>query len=132
MLRPRKGHRKVTLICPPELLPVLHQQLEHQQAKKEQAGDTWEDWGLVFSQRNGRPLDRTEDWKAWKALLQEAGVRDGRLHDARHTAGSLLAAQGVYIRVIQEILGHARVTTTQRYTNSQELHQTGEFLQVAC
>ncbi|MFC9972082.1 tyrosine-type recombinase/integrase [Spirillospora sp. NPDC127200] len=54
--------------------------------------------------------------KAWKALLQRAGVHDGRLHDARHTAGSLLAAQGVHIQVIQEILGHARVTTTERYT----------------
>ncbi|MEV5413604.1 tyrosine-type recombinase/integrase [Thermopolyspora sp. NPDC052614] len=40
-----------------------------------------------------------------------------RLHDARHTAGSLLVEQGVHIRVVQEILGHARVTTTQRYTH---------------
>jgi integrase len=62
---------------------------------------------MVLCQTNGKPLDRAEGWKAWKALLREAGVRDGRLHDARHTAGSLLVEQGVHIRVVQEILGHA-------------------------
>lgn len=116
VFRPRKGKRKVVLHCPPELLPMLREHFQQQQVEKERAGAAWEDWGLVFCQRNGRPLDRTEDWKAWKALLKRAGVHDGRLHDARHTAGSLLAAQGVHIRVIQDILGHARVTTTERYT----------------
>ncbi|GAA4059940.1 site-specific integrase [Actinomadura miaoliensis] len=115
VFRPRKGRRKVPLMCPPELLPKLREHAEQQKAERERA-EEWEDWGLVFCQRNGRPLDRTEDWKAWKALLRRAGVHDGRLHDARHTAGALLAAQGIHIRVIQDILGHARVTTTERYT----------------
>ncbi|MFB9676644.1 tyrosine-type recombinase/integrase [Streptosporangium vulgare] len=65
--------------------------------------------------RHGRPMERSEDYEAWKALLKRAGVRDARLHDARHTAGTLLVEQGVHIRVVQEILGHARVTTTERY-----------------
>jgi site-specific recombinase XerD len=81
------------------------------------AGNAWEDNDLVFCQANGRPFSRTEDWKSWKALLRKADVHDGRLHDARHTAGTLLIEQGVHIRVVQEILGHARVTTTERYTH---------------
>jgi site-specific recombinase XerD len=44
----------------------------------------------------------------------------------------LLIEQGVHIRAVQEILGHTRVTTTERYTNSRELHQTGEKPLVAC
>jgi integrase len=48
---------------------------------------------------------RTEDWREWKAILKKAGVRDGRLHDARHTAATLLIEQGVHIRVVQEC-GH--------------------------
>ncbi|GAA4198496.1 hypothetical protein GCM10023074_27450 [Microbispora amethystogenes] len=62
-------------------------------------------------------MERSEDYKMWKALLRQAGVREARLHDARHTAGTLLVEQGVHIRVVQEILGHARVTTTERYTH---------------
>ncbi|GAB2477504.1 tyrosine-type recombinase/integrase [Streptosporangium sandarakinum] len=42
---------------------------------------------------------------------------EARLHDARHTAGTLLVERGVHIRVVQEILGHARVTMTERYTH---------------
>jgi site-specific recombinase XerD len=52
-----------------------------------------------------------------KTLLKQAGVRDARVHDARHTAATLLIEQGVHIRVVQEVLGHIRVTTTERYTH---------------
>ena len=52
----------------------------------------------------------------WKAILKQARVRDVRVHDARHTAATLLIEQGVHIRVVQEVLGHTRVTTTERYT----------------
>ncbi len=44
-------------------------------------------------------MGRSEDYKIWKALLKQAGVREARLHDARHTAGTLLIEQGVHIRV---------------------------------
>ncbi|MEU8194403.1 tyrosine-type recombinase/integrase [Microbispora amethystogenes] len=81
------------------------------------AGELWEDHDLLFPTRRGRPMERSEDYKMWKALLRQAGVREARLHDARHTAGTLLVEQGVHIRVVQEILGHARVTTTERYTH---------------
>ena len=77
VFRPWKGKRKMTLQCPAELLPELQRQFEEQQDEKLAAGDDWEDWDLVFCQPNGRPLDRTEDWKAWKALLAKAGVHDG-------------------------------------------------------
>jgi hypothetical protein len=49
--------------------------------------------------------------------LSRAGVRDVRVHDGRHTAGTLLVDQGVHIRVIQEILGHSDVRVTERYTH---------------
>ena len=116
MFRRRKGKSELTLQCPPELLLVLEAHRKAQNAERLRAKH-WEDNDLVFCQPNGKPYSRTEDWKAWKALLKTAGVRDGRLHDARHTAGSLLVEQGVHIRVVQEILGHARVTTTEKYTH---------------
>lgn len=115
--RPRKGKKRLTLQCPPELLPILKAHRKAQNAERLKAGDKWEDWDLVFCLRNGRPNTRTEDWREWKTILREANVRDARLHDARHTCGTLLVEQGVHIRVVQEILGHARVTTTERYTH---------------
>ncbi|RJL22138.1 site-specific integrase [Bailinhaonella thermotolerans] len=117
VFRPRKGRRKLTVQCPPELLPLLREHKEAQDADRSRMGDRWHDYGLVFPTRYGTPVERTDDWREWKALLKKAGVRDARLHDARHTAGTLLVEQGVHIRVVQEILGHARVTTTERYTH---------------
>ena len=81
------------------------------------AGSSWTDHDLVFATRRGGPIERTEDWRVWKAILAQAQVRDARVHDARHTAATLLIEQGVHIRVVQEVLGHTRVTTTERYTH---------------
>lgn len=47
----------------------------------------------------------------------QAQVREARVHDARHTAATLLIEKGVHIHVVQEVLGHTRVTTTERYTH---------------
>jgi integrase len=76
------------------------------------AANVWEDGGFVFCQPNGRPIDARRDWQDWKELLQAAGVRDARLHDARHTAATLLLAQGVPARVVMEILGHSQISLT--------------------
>ncbi len=69
--------------------------------------------------RAGRwPIDPHDDWDEWKALLAEAGItKDARLHDARHTSGTLLGEQHVDLHVIQRILGHAQVSTTRIYTD---------------
>jgi len=46
-----------------------------------------------------------------------AGIRTARVHDARHTAATLLLEQGIGIRVVQQILGHSQLSQTQRYTH---------------
>src|SRR3954468_7318056 len=75
-------------------------------------GAEWVDLDLVFAQPNGKAIERKSDWRAWKALLQEAGVRAVRLHDGRHTAATLLLSEGVHPRVVMEVLGHAQMRTT--------------------
>jgi integrase len=58
-------------------------------------------------------IDPQRDWTEWKVLLREAGVRDARLHDARHTAATLLLTQGVDVRVAMAILGHSSSQLTR-------------------
>jgi integrase len=117
VFRQRKGKSKLTLQCPPPVLDLLREHRKRQAAERLRAGDAWTDHDLVFTTRHGGPIERTEDWRSWKNILRQAGVRDARVHDARHTAATLLIAQGVHIRVVQEVLGHTRVTTTERYTH---------------
>jgi integrase len=74
------------------------------------------DWLLERERR--RLIERKSDWHAWKTLLREAGVREVRLHDGRHTAATLLLSAGVHPRVVMEVLGHAQMrTTTDTYSH---------------
>ena len=96
-----------------QLVDALKSHRAAQQAEREAAGSLWQDHGLVFVQETGKMIDPSRDWEEWKRLLAEAEVRDGRLHDARHTAATLLLEQGADARVVMEILGHSQITLTQ-------------------
>ena len=72
---------------------------------------------MCFPNSLGKPYEPRDDWADWKWLCKAAGVRDARLHDARHTAATLLLEQGVDIRVVQEILGHSTLAVNRRYTH---------------
>lgn len=58
----------------------------------------------VFTDALGHPLNNTGDYRRWKALIKAAGVRDARLHDARHTGATTLLL-GVSERVVIDIMG---------------------------
>jgi integrase len=66
----------------------------------------------VFSNTLGKPLDPHELHNGFKALLAKATLPDIRFHDLRHSAASLMLAQGIPLRSIQDILGHSSITLT--------------------
>ena len=78
----RKGKGKLTLHCPPVLLHLLKEHRKEQTVERLRAGSAWTDYDLVFATRHGGPIERTEDWRSWKAILRQAQVRDVRVHDA--------------------------------------------------
>jgi integrase len=112
LVEPKSRAGRRTVVLPAALLEALKAHRAAQLEERLAAGPLWEDHGLVFAQWNGRPVDPGADWKAWKVLLREAGVRDARLHDARHTAATLLLQQGVPARVAMQILGHSQISLT--------------------
>jgi len=90
----------------------------HRRAQLEErlrAANLWEDHDLVFTNERGRPLDGNNfRQRAFGQLLEKAGLPHIRFHDLRHTAATLLMAQGVPVKVASEMLGHADITTTLR------------------
>ena len=115
---PKADRSRRTLALPTPLVDALRAHRAAQLEERIAAGPLWQDHDLVFAQPNGRPIERKSDWRAWKALLLEAGVRDVRLHDGRHTAATLLLSAGVHPRVVMDVLGHAQMrTTTDTYSH---------------
>ena len=115
---PKAERSRRTVALPTPLVDALRLHRATQLEERIAAGSLWEDHDLVFAQANGRPIERKSDWQAWKALLHEAGVRNVRLHDGRHTAATLLLSEGVHPRVVMEVLGHAQMrTTTDTYSH---------------
>ncbi len=89
-VKPGQGHAKLVLALPAPLIAQLRAHRRRQRAERLAAGAPWEDWDLVFCSPAGAPTDPHDDWDDWRALLSAAGVREARVHDARHTAATLL------------------------------------------
>ena len=70
---------------------------------------------LVFCQRSGNAYQASKDWQAWKAFLKDAGVPPVRVHDARHTAATLLLLMGVDGRVVMDMMGWSVASMLKRY-----------------
>lgn len=83
---------------PAELTSLLRAHRAQQLAMQMRAGDQWNDGGWVFTDEPGRPLNDVGDYRRWRALSKTAGVRDARLHDARHTAATTAAPRRLRTR----------------------------------
>ena len=72
----------------------------------------------LFLNKNGKKISRVTVWKDLAALGRKAGIRQPlHPHLFRHTFASHLLQGGADLRSLQEMLGHANLTTTQIYTH---------------
>ena len=69
----------------------------------------------------------------WKRAIAKTGLTDFRFHDLRHTAASRVLRETGNLAVVQEMLGHAQVTTTRKYAHvlNEDLRAAMERTQAA-
>jgi integrase/recombinase XerD len=72
--------------------------------------------GALFLGRSGRRLSRKGIWKNYANLARMIGVST-KVHTLRHSYATELLAGGADLRSVQELLGHADISTTQIYTH---------------
>jgi len=109
----RAGRRTIGL--PAELVKLLTQHREVQERERANAAQLWQDGGWVFATPTGRPVNPNTDYHEWKQLLRDARLRDGRLHDARHTAATVLLILGVPERAVMGLMGWSSASMAKRY-----------------
>lgn len=75
------------------------------------------DKGRLFLTRTGRPIERVRVWQIITHWARQAGLKDVHPHVLRHSFATHLLMGGADLRVVQSLLGHADITTTQIYTH---------------
>jgi len=117
-VEPKSARSRRTVSLPEYLVDALRAHRKAQSAERLAAGELWRqgpNGGWVFATVAGGPIDPKVDWRAWKALLAAAGVRDARVHDARHSTATWLLAAGVDPRTVMDVMGWAQQSMTTRY-----------------
>jgi integrase len=112
LVEPKSDRSHRTLPLPDFAVRALRAHRARQLQERLVAGSRWKDTGHVFTTGIGTPMDERRVHAEFKKLLVTAELPPMRFHDLRHTAASLLLAQGVHPRVVMETLGHSQISLT--------------------
>ncbi len=131
-VKSKAGRRTIGL--PPQLIAILRNHQAEQARERALAGDQWRDGGWVFASPTGQPLIPNSDYHAWKRLLRDADLREARLHDARHTAATVLLILGQPGPTVMSLMGWSSGSMAARYQHvtdamrSEVASQVGELI----
>ncbi len=122
-----KGNKERLVPVGPRGMARLDDYLKHLRPSLARRGANL---GTIFLSRNGRPLTRMMVWVILKKWVETAGIsKKVSPHTFRHSFATHLLEGGADLRAVQEMLGHADISTTQIYTHLdkeylKEVHRT--------
>lgn len=109
---PKTKRSRRTIKLPLATVEVLRWWRVQQMAHRQKLEDTYDDHGLVFCRRDGKPLDPAGLSTRFRTFIKEAGLPPIRFHDLRHSHASQLLAQGAPINELSKRLGHSLTSIT--------------------
>jgi len=113
LAQPKSTRSRRTIPLPSVGRDALRRQRARQDAAREAAGAAWQDRdGLAFTDTIGRPVGPQRVSVAFQRAREAAGLPRVRFHDLRHSAATLMLAEGVPLAVISEWLGHSGIAIT--------------------
>jgi integrase len=115
-----KTRQRRTVAADDETIAVLRSWIMRKRTLAAECGVALAGDALLFSEDvEGRLPAHPDRWsRMWRRHQERHGVTGIRQHDLRHAVGGVLASLGLPLTAIAEILGHARVTTTARYSHT--------------
>jgi len=109
---PKTSHSRRRVAMTPKLALYLREYRAERESLYWQLGQPLSLDSLVFANGGGKPIDPGVLSHAFGKIAKQAGLKDARFHDLRHTFASLMLLRGAKPKVISEALGHASVAFT--------------------
>ena len=110
---PKRSKSRRTVMLTPQAAEALKGHRARQNEERLQLGSHWEDRGLVFPNRTGKPMNADNLYhRGFKPLLEKAGLSGFTFHSLRHTCATLLLSKNVNPKIVSEMLGHATISQT--------------------
>ena len=110
---PKTEHSKRQVALTPSAVAALRRHKATQAEERLRLGAAWRGENLVFTNEIGRPIGAASLLRtSFHSLLRRADLPRMRFHDLRHSAATLLLAQGTHPKIVAEMLGHSRIATT--------------------
>jgi integrase len=114
LVEPKSERSRRTVHLPSATVTMLRRHRTQQRHDRLKAGGDWHQSNHVFTSTIGTPLDERNVRRAFKEVLKIAELPTMRIHDLRHSCATLLLAQNVHPKVVQEILGHSQISRWTR------------------
>jgi integrase len=105
-----KSRRAINL--PPPLIAKLRTHRANQNAQRLSLGRSWTNSGHIFTTSLGTPIEPRNLYREFREVCRKAEIGDWHPHELRHSAASLMLAQGVKLQVVSEVLGHSSIRMT--------------------
>jgi integrase len=106
----RMSKRKITL--PDVVIKALKEHQLRQEQAKQLVSKRWQEHNIVFPNKFGGFHYTNRMLITFHALVAKAGLPRIRFHDLRHSAATILLIKGVHPKVVQELLGHSKISIT--------------------
>ena len=105
-----KSRRAVNL--PEPVVELLVRHYEQQEKERVDLGAAWVETGFVFTSSIGTPIDPRNLYRDFQKVCEDAGLSHWHPHELRHSAASLMLANGVKLQVVSQVLGHSSIRMT--------------------
>jgi len=105
-----KSRRSINL--PGPVVAVLRSHRARQSRERLAAGSAWTASGLVFTTEVGTPIDPSNLRRNFNDVCEDAGLGHWHPHELRHSAASIMLAEGVPLEVVADVLGHSSIRMT--------------------
>lgn len=112
LVEPKTAASRRVLAMPEFVVRVLRRQLDRERRKARRAGVALLPGDAVLTTRNRRPYWSSYLYADMKRRLEGLKMQHMRFHDLRHTAASLMLAEGVPPRTVMEMMGHRNLAVT--------------------